>query len=180
VRKYAYWALFAGAFGHTYGCLEIWQMYDPRRYAPVNGARVPWREALDYPGAAQMQYVRRLIESHPFLTRIPDQSLIASEEGEGPNRVQATRDSDGSYAFVYTSSGKSVTLRLDKLSGSSLNAYWYDPRLGTTTGIGQFPNRGTRVFTPSSSGPGNDWILVLDDAAREFPTPGTAYAAPER
>jgi hypothetical protein len=27
-------------------------------------------------------------------------------------------------------------------------------------------------FTPPSSGPGNDWVLVLDDAARNFPAPG--------
>lgn len=25
VRKFAYWALFAGAHGHTYGCNEVWQ-----------------------------------------------------------------------------------------------------------------------------------------------------------
>ena len=29
VRKFAYWALFAGAHGHTYGCHDIWQFFDP-------------------------------------------------------------------------------------------------------------------------------------------------------
>jgi hypothetical protein len=28
VRRNAYWAVFAGAFGHTYGTHPIWQMYD--------------------------------------------------------------------------------------------------------------------------------------------------------
>lgn len=174
VRKYAYWALFAGAHGHTYGCLEIWQMYDPAHNEPVNGAHVPWREALDLPGARQMRHARDLIESRPFLIRIPDQSIIASEQGAAGDRVQATRGSDGSYAFVYISWGKPVTIHMDKMSGSTVNAYWYDPRLGTSTPIGQFVNTGTQQFTPPSSGPGNDWVLVLDDAARGFSAPGAS------
>ena len=40
-------------------------------------------------------------ESRPFLARVPDQSLIASEAGEGTHHVQATRDIAGSYALVY-------------------------------------------------------------------------------
>src|SRR5690606_24303358 len=31
VRKSAYWALLAGAHGHTYGCHDIWQFYAPGR-----------------------------------------------------------------------------------------------------------------------------------------------------
>ena len=37
VRQAAYWALFAGAFGHTYGCHDIWQMLTPER-KPVSSA----------------------------------------------------------------------------------------------------------------------------------------------
>jgi hypothetical protein len=176
-RKYAYWALFAGAHGHTYGCLEIWQMYDPPKVEPVNGARVPWREALHFPGACHMQYVRGLIESRPFLTRIPDQSMIASDQGAGSDRVQASRDSEGSFAFIYISSGKPVAIRLGKIAGSTVSAYWYNPRRGSSTFIDQFPNRGTREFVPPSYGPGNDWVLVLDDAKKDFPAPGAGYAA---
>ena len=31
IRKYAYLDLFAGAFGHTYGCHDVWQMFDSTR-----------------------------------------------------------------------------------------------------------------------------------------------------
>jgi hypothetical protein len=61
----------------------------------------------------------------------------------------------------------------EKLSGKTINAYWYDPRLGTSTFIGEFPKKDSRTFTPPSSGRGNDWVLVLDDASRNFPAPGT-------
>ncbi|HOW63864.1 MAG TPA: DUF4038 domain-containing protein [Candidatus Paceibacterota bacterium] len=30
-RRFCYWSLFSGAFGHTYGCNEVWQMWAPGR-----------------------------------------------------------------------------------------------------------------------------------------------------
>lgn len=144
---------------------------------PENGARIPWPTALHLDGAVQMSHVRRLLESRPFLSRVPDQSLLASEEGSGDNRVQATRGADGSYALVYISSGQPVAIHLDKLSAPHLNGYWYDPRDGTATTIGQFSNTSGLRFTPPSSGPGHDWVLVLDNAALGYPVPGSAYAA---
>jgi hypothetical protein len=62
--------------------------------------------ATNMPGAGQMQYARALIESRPFLTRVPDQSLLTSDPGKGTDRVQATRGEDGSFAFVYSASGQ--------------------------------------------------------------------------
>jgi len=60
-----------------------------------------------------------------------------------------------------------------KIAGDTVKAHWYNPREGTTTLIGQFPNTGRRVFMPSTSGAGQDWVLVLDDAAQGFPPPGS-------
>jgi hypothetical protein len=170
-RKFAYWALFAGACGHTYGCHDIWQMWQPGR-DPITAARTPWYEALHLPGSGQMQHARSLLESRPYFVRIPDQSLLTSEEGTGTEHVQATRADDGSYAFVYTAAGRPVTILMDKLAGCAVKAYWYDPRQGTATAIGAFATGGTRTFMPPSIGPGNDWALVLDDAAQRFPPPG--------
>jgi len=170
VRQAAYWALFAGAHGHTYGCHDIWQFYQPDRQ-PISWARTPWQEAMNLPGAFDMQHVRKLIESRPMLLRIPDQDLIAAGQGEGIDHIQATRASDGSYAFVYLPTGKPVTARMGKLAGE-VRAWWFDPREGTATGIGRYPNTGERTFTPPSSGRGNDWVLVLDEAAKGFGPPG--------
>ena len=41
VRQAAYWAVLAGAAGHTYGDHNLWQMWQPGR-APVSSARTPW------------------------------------------------------------------------------------------------------------------------------------------
>jgi len=172
-RKAAYWATFAGACGHTYGCNDIWQFLGPGR-PPVTAARTPWREAKDLPGAGQMRHLRALLESRPVLARVPDQSLLASDPGRGTDHVRATRAGDGSYAFVYSASGRPFTVDLDKLSGGPLRASWYDPRKGTPTPIGTLPRGGKKEFRPPSQGKGHDWVLVLDDQAKGYPEPGKA------
>ncbi len=170
VRRAAYHSLFAGAHGHTYGCHDIWQMYAPGRNA-VNGPRRSWKEALDLPGAAQMSHVRALIESRPMLERVPDQSLLLQAH-EGGERIQATRGR--SYAFIYSTTGKPIAVHLGKISGRSIKASWYNPRTGNTRDIGKFKNTGTRTFTPPSSGLDNDWVLILDDAAKNYRAPKAA------
>ena len=69
-----------------------------------------------------MLHLRRLMESRPFFTRIPDQRLLVSPQGSGINHVQATRDSDGSYAMVYIPSPQTVTVDMSQLTGGPVAA----------------------------------------------------------
>jgi Putative collagen-binding domain of a collagenase len=145
--------------------------------ATNRGPALPWQQALQLPASSQMQYLRALIESRPMLERIPDQWLLVTDPMGTTNRIQACRASDGSYAFIYTATGSKMKIRMvdrmyEKLSGTTIRAYWFDPRLGTSTLIGEFPKAASRDFTPPSTGIGNDWVLVLDDAAKKFPAPG--------
>jgi hypothetical protein len=177
VRRALYWDLFTGAFGHTYGHHSVWHMWTPRR-KPVNAPLMPWYEAIDQPGAAQMQHGRSLIESRPFLTRVPDpdvivaSSIATSVPGAGRYYFAATRDAAGSYAMVYVPVGRPFSVRMSKITGSQIRAWWFDPRTGQATGAGTFANTGDRAFTPPSPGELLDWILVLDDAAKRYPAPG--------
>jgi hypothetical protein len=167
IRKHAYFDVFAGAFGHTYGCHDIWQMYAPNR-TPINGPHFPWYVAMDLPGAAQMKYLRLLMEARPMLDRVPDQTIITDALGNS-DRVQATRGKD--YLFVYTAQGKPVTVNMGKISGSTIKAWWYNPRNGEAKDAGSFDNKGQQNFTAPSSGYGNDWVLVIDDAAKNYDSP---------
>lgn len=192
VRRMAYDAIFAGAAGYTYGSHGVWNYRSNGRGDKVWGPDVPLREALDRPAGSQMKYLRALVESRPMLDRIPDQWLILDDPMSTTERIQACRAADGSYAFVYTASGRPVHILLrdkirDLVTGKVVRVSWYDPRQGTATHVEDFakPQAGdsprspslSRTFTPPSSGPGNDWVLVLDDASRNFPPPG-ATAAP--
>jgi hypothetical protein len=171
VRKAAYWALFAGACGHTYGCHDIWQMWEPK-HEVINRVRTPWFEAIHLPGAAQMQHARTLLESRPFLTRIPDQQIVLSDIGTGGEHIQATRDAEGRYAMIYIPQAKTVTVDTSTIAAPQLRAWWYDPRNGTAQLAGEYSNEEQREFTPPASGEGSDWVLVIDDAAQNFAAPG--------
>ncbi|WP_338871090.1 glycoside hydrolase family 140 protein [Spirosoma sp. SC4-14] len=166
VRVYAYLDLFAGAHGHTYGCHDIWQMYSSSRPA-VNGPHMYWQEALELPGANQMKFVRKLITARPLLNRVPDQSLIVENNLGSPQRIQATRGTD--YAFIYSAVGKPFTVHPGKISGKTISATWFDPRTGKTQSAGTFNNQQPKQFTPPTKGYGNDWVLILDDAAKNYP-----------
>jgi hypothetical protein len=171
VRRYLYHDLFAGALGHTYGCHAIWQMFTKNR-VPINFPRRTWIESLNLPGAFQMQYARWLIESRPFLTRIPDESLILSDTGTSNYHISATRDIQGSYVFVYSEQGNPFTIDMSKLKAKQITAWWFDPRTGNATMLESFENSGNKNFQPPTSGMGNDWVLVLDDASQKYKTPG--------
>ncbi|MES2797982.1 MAG: glycoside hydrolase family 140 protein [Bacteroidota bacterium] len=168
VRKAIYLDVFAGAFGFTYGCHDIWQMYSPK-YEGVNGPKTYWHFALDLPAAKQVKYLRRLIESRPILDRIPDQSIIIENNLPAYERIQATRGND--YAFVYSIFGKPFTVNMGKITGNQVVAYWYSPRNGEVKEAGKSDNTGTKMFTPPSSGYGQDWVLVLDDSAKNYAKP---------
>jgi hypothetical protein len=178
VRRPLYWDLFSGAFGHTYGHHSVWQMFDPKRGKPINNPLMSWLEAIEQPGAAQMQHGRALLESRPFLSRIPDDSVIitsgvpTSVPGAGRYRFVATRDATGSYAMVYAPIGRKFAVNMEKITGPKVKAWWFNPRDGSAKEIGVFDGKGTREFAPPDPGEMLDWVLVLDDAARNYPPPG--------
>ncbi|UOE51040.1 glycoside hydrolase family 140 protein [Mucilaginibacter sp. SMC90] len=164
VRKYAYLDLFSGAFGHTYGCHDVWQMYSAK-HEGVNGPHFYWYDALKLPGASQMQYVRNLMESHPLTDRIPDQSVIKENSLAAAERIQATRGTD--YIFVYSSAGLPFTVLPAKIKAAQLKARWYNPRDGKVSPIGIISNA-PKKFNPPTRGYGRDWVLILDDATKQY------------
>lgn len=156
VRRSLYWALFAGACGHTYGCHPIWQMWEPGR-EPITWVRRSWREALDLPGGSQMQHARKLLESRAILTRIPDQSLILSDNPDGDAHHVATRDEEGSYALVYFPTSTPAQIDLSKIGSENVRASWFDPRTGETLRAGEYSGHEAE-FTPPAD---EDWVLLL-------------------
>lgn len=186
VRVSSYFSVFAGGFGITYGCADIWQMNTGEH--PIVYARHTWKEALDLPGSFEMRYLKELIESRPFLTRIPDQSLLLPTdtalvpfEGVGTQHLQATRDgtigkNDASYIMVYMTVGRSANISTTCINSKRIKVWWYDPRHGTAIPVDEFDNKGN--YEPSwntlpwHNGAGPDWVLVIDDATKNYPPPG--------
>ncbi|HTL58805.1 MAG TPA: glycoside hydrolase family 140 protein [Candidatus Limnocylindrales bacterium] len=177
VRRPLYWDLFSGACGHTYGHHSVWQMWTSNQ-TPINNPLMPWFEALDRPGAGQMQYAKKLLLSRPFFTRVPDDSVVVADRvptsvpGAGRYRFVATRDSEGAFAMVYVPVSRPFKVRMDIIRGPKVKVWWFNPRNGTARGGGEFPNVGEHEFIPPDPEQGLDWVLVLDDANRHFHAPG--------
>ena len=180
VRRALYWSVFYGSAGITYGHHSVWQMYDSAKdRTPINRPLMSWYEAMDQPAAAQVVYLRHLMESRPYFSRVPVPDFIMSAEvqssvpGAGRYRFAATMDANGSYAMVYAPLGRTFSVRGDMLRCDRVKAWWFDPRSGKARKIGKFDNDGSCLtFTPPAAGEAIDWVLVLDDALRRYPAPG--------
>lgn len=159
IRQAAYWSVFAGSFGHTYGHHGIWQMYAPGR-EPSIYADIYWKDALDAPGRASMKWLRALFETYPPERSAPDPSLIPGPRN-GASRISALRGDD--FVLVYTSAGRPVTVLLDRIGGTPERISWYDPKIGALTDAGSARTGAARqTFTPPSAGRGEDWVLIMD------------------
>ena len=161
VRRYAYWSVFAGGFGFTYGNNAVMQFYQEGDPEPAYGAKEFWNKAINDPGAGQMQYLKDLMLSYPYFERIPDQSLIADNNGEKYNHLIATGGNN--YALIYTYNGRDIPLQMGKIKGEKVNAFWFKPTDGKKNKIGEFDNKGVISFDPpGEKANGNDWVLILE------------------
>jgi Protein of unknown function (DUF4038)/Putative collagen-binding domain of a collagenase len=170
VRKGAYWAMLAGAAGHGYGALDLFHLYKESDGPFPRDGFQPWRKAIAYEGSTQVGYMRRLFELRPWYKLVPDQSVIASGQAPGEDHVQAARADDGSFLIAYLPHGHALGIHLDRIKGKKVQARWFDPRQGTWSEIGVFDNIGDREFVAPTQGDKNDWVLVLDDAEKHYPT----------
>ncbi len=161
VRRYAYWSVFAGSAGHTYGENSIMQMLTTGDPSANYNADLDWRLAQDAEGAGQMHHLKELMLAQPsYFDRVPDQSLVAGENGERYDRVIATRGPQ--FALFYTYTGRPFAVNLGKIAGENVRAQWFDPRDGSYTPIGEISNAGTAEFDPpGETADGNDRVLVL-------------------
>lgn len=171
VRQAAYWALLAGACGHTYGHNSVFPMFRPGDPPRIH-ADSPWWEALDHPGAFQMGFVRRLFESRPFTRLRPDSTMVVEGPSERGAKVRAARASDGSFALVYSPRGERFTVDKSAIQHRRVREIWYDPRYGVASHFHTTDNTGFQTYTPPTSGRGNDWILILESESSGFPLPG--------
>ncbi len=165
VRRYAYWAVFGGAFGHTYGHNSVMQFIRPGLLASF-GATKPWWDAIKDPGYNQMKYLKWLMLSLPFTQGQADQSIIASTNGERYDRIIATRGED--YLLVYNYSGKPMSIDLTKISGDKKNVWWMNPSDGSLTFIGEIDSKVEEFSYDAAYLRGSDRVLIAIDASKNY------------
>ncbi len=178
VQRYqAYWSVFSGGFGFTYGHKNIWRMETDSGQVGVLKD-----ETLNAPGSASLSLLKKLVTSKPIQSRIPDPLLVSSgttgrDAGLSPDLRISTRAEDGSWAFVYTTRGSLIRVNMDRLAPGKAMAYWFNPSNGKwrkdakdmptqepfRTDIPSGPNTTAEYFDPpGKAADGNDWVLVLE------------------
>ena len=163
IRRRAYFTIFAGALGHTYGAGGIWDGLNSEE-----GCSRKALEAIHYPGAQHMGYVSDFLHGlgDDFLKLRPDQSVIVAGNSDNyDTHLQATMAVDSSFALIYSASDATYTVNLSKLSGRTISSVWYNPR------INKYQTEDSRLITdkrkiqefdpPGELGAGNDWMLIL-------------------
>jgi len=184
-RYQAYWSTFYGGIGYTYGHMNLWTMTDLTTlytYSERSKKGVLLQSALDAPGSAHLGYLRTLMERVPLHTRVPDPDLLSintrgSDATLSPDLRCATRAEGGSWAFVYSTRGAVMRVRMHRLADGEARAYWYNPRTGRwhregveheamtpfTTGIPSGVGATDHHFSPPGGrADGNDWVLMIE------------------
>ncbi|WP_439484156.1 glycoside hydrolase family 140 protein [Cyclobacterium plantarum] len=167
VRIAGYWSMLSGAAGYTYGCNDVWQMYDSNR-APIINARTGWQVALSLPGASQMGYMKSIFEALPWQQLQLDQNLILDENPENESYMLASKTEKADLILAYTPTGAPLTIDLTKMSSGTISAWWFNPRNGKMVFIGDFGTGNSQKFTPWSQGWGSDYLLLLMDKNKAF------------
>ena len=160
IRRYAYWSVFAGGCGFTYGHNSVMQFYTPGDSGISFFPKIKWQEGLEAPGAGQMKYLKQLILSKSYFDRVPEQSMIV-DNGERYDRLIATRGKD--YAMFYVYNGREFNVEIGKLKFYPKKAGWFNPRNGEINWISEYRNSTIKTFDPpGEKGNGNDWVLILE------------------
>ena len=161
VRQAMYWSLLSGAFGHTYGCHDIWQMLTPER-EPISFARGgSWKKSMNLPGAFDLIHARRLMERFDWDSRTPDQSMIVSGNTSPKHKIVALRGEG--FAWIYFPNGEKGQINFNKAGDvQRMKLSWLNPRTGEWSDAAPVGTSGIQTIIPPSSGRGNDWLLIAE------------------
>lgn len=158
VRRYAYWAVFAGAAGFTFGHSSIMQFFNGEGTGAY-GATIPWKEAIHSPGSDNMCQLAKLMNTIAFDKGQKAQHLLACEEGEKYERIAAFAGED--FALFYTYTGRAIEIKSEVFNEKTVKAWWFDPVSGIFSYAGMKATNQLQFTVPQGTYTHTDWVLVL-------------------
>lgn len=159
VRSYAYWSVFAGACGHTYGDNSIMQFYsDNVQDIGSYGVLDYWQVAIHHEGSGQMKYLAELMNSVDFTEGEPLDELLISGQKEKHNRIAVFGSKD--FLFVYDRNGNDFELNLNDYIGCKM--WWMSPANGIKSYIGTVDKQRTfKAVVPKRFDSHKDILLII-------------------
>lgn len=174
VRNAAYWSLFnAPTAGVSYGGHGVWGWDDgtkPPTDHPGSGTPLPWKQALQMPGALQMQYLAVFFRSFEFWRLRPYPAAVVNQPGAAvaSRYISAARTEQKDITVVYVPQDRTVEVLLDALPPSP-EVKWFNPRTGEYSPAVAVVTEKTCQFPTPSEG---DWILWMQTQTK-IPAPST-------
>jgi len=189
IRKRAYWSLFAGSFGHTYGHSSVWCMISEKERD--KSRMYSWFEALDRPGAWEIKVLRDFLESRDLSRCVPCQEMLLEQSKKHEDildeHIQACVAKDGTFACIYFPSGGVENIDLRRLETDNLQMWWFSPRDGKcysqensiseeAISLKESMKRDNIVgyvkITTPNCGKEHDWVCVLESEDKSDIIPG--------
>ena len=161
VRTAAYWSVFSGAFGHTYGNGSVWCFWEKGAYSSI-AIRNCWQKEIFSSGSIQMGYLRKLIEKYGLDLLQPDRNVIVNNNFLSIDYIASLRARNGSVLLIYNPVQTKFKVSLKKITGNQVFYAWFNPRNGTITKKLLLKNTGLiEEFEPPQMPNELDWVLVL-------------------
>ncbi|MES2847739.1 MAG: glycoside hydrolase family 140 protein [Bacteroidota bacterium] len=160
LRRYAYWSVFAGGAGFTYGENATMQFNKMGDWTANYGVSSSWKETIKSEGATQMVHLKKLLLNKSYFDRVPAQDLVM-DSGERYERVAATKGN--SYALFYVYNGRNFKVDISRLKFSPAKANWFDTKTGKQQPVKGYKKNAVVTFDPpGEKSNGNDWVLILE------------------
>ncbi len=158
IRRYAYWSVFAGACGHTYGDNSIMQFYNKENNNDFGsyGVKSSWQEALHHEGSGQMKYLAELMNSVDFTSGEPKAELIIGGQREKHERISVFAG-DG-FIFAYSWLGNDFEIDISDFG--EIKVYWFSPSTGIYSYAGKTTGNYFKAIPPKYND-NKDIVLVL-------------------
>jgi hypothetical protein len=178
LTRWQVWTAFLnGAAGFGYGADGLWQFFDSAdpqgETGKKTGREVPWREAEQFEGAAQVIHARKLLGSLDWwrLTPARERALVGGKPAPLPTRTtlappQAAEIGEDTWVLYLPrgNEGESITLRVHRDGPWALR--WINPRTGEQTSPTHIAVTSDSLALPARPLPAEeDWVGV----ARRLP-----------
>jgi hypothetical protein len=166
VRRYAYWSVFAGALGHTYGDNSIMQFFRKEEKKGAFGVKDDWEVGLHHPGSSQMTHLHRLMKSIRFTEGKASQDLLEGGQGEKYDYISVFSGED--FVLCYNYSGRPFSIKLEQYEGSALEVFWFDPESGVASFAEERKGGGTFTAVPPRKDKDSDYVLIIKKKAGNY------------
>lgn len=159
VRRYAYWSVFEGACGHTYGDNSVMQFFKKSEKKGAFGVKDTWEIGIDHPGSFQMKHLYDLMNSIDFIHGNAAEELLAGKQKEKYDRVSIFAGED--YILCYNYSGIPFQLNIAKYKGELKKVYWFDPETGEYTFNQYIKDKDTLNIVPPPGKENKDYVVKI-------------------